>query len=233
MQSVYKIATCIPSEKTFNHYKGGNMNFENLKGVMGEAYHEGITAEEVNTFFADKNFADLSTGQYVDKNKYDRDIQALNTTIAEKQNALNAKLTDDEKASQAREADKEKIKELTALLQQNTITSNKTMAGGLLAQAKSILGLKDDDADYGSFIDSIVSDDANKTNSIAKYVAKLTKDAYEKGKQDAIKDKMGQFGNQHKGDGNDGSDDVNNLGKQLAKASMSAINKEQVDYFKR
>ena len=151
---------------------------------MGEAYHEGITAEEVNTFFADKNFADLSTGQYVDKNKYDRDIQALNTTIAEKQNALNAKLTDDEKASQAREADKEKIKELTALLQQNTITSNKTMAGGLLAQAKSILGLKDDDADYGSFIDSIVSDDANKTNSIAKYVAKLTKDAYEKGKHE-------------------------------------------------
>ena len=57
--------------------------------------------------------------------------------------------------------------------------------------------------------------------------------AYEKGKQDAIKDKMGQFGNQHKGDGNDGADDVNNLGKALAKASMSAINKEQVDYFKR
>lgn len=209
------------------------MNFENLKGLMGESYHEGITAEEVNSFFAGKNFADLSTGQYVDKNKYDRDIQALNTTLTEKQNALNAKLTDDEKASQAREADKKKIAELTQLLQQNTITSNKTMAGGLLAQAKTILGLKDEDTEYNSFIDSIVSDDANKTNSIAKYVAKLTKDAYEKGKQDAIKDKMGQFGHQNKGDGNDGADDVTNLGKTLAKASMSAINKEQVDYFKR
>lgn len=209
------------------------MDFENLKGVMGEAYHEGITAEEVNTFFAGKNFADLSTGQYVDKNKYDRDIQALNTTITEKQNALNAKLTDDEKASQAREADKQKIAELTQLLQQNTITSNKTMAGGLLAQAKSILGLKDEDADYTSFIDSIVSDDANKTNKIARYVAKLTKDAYDKGKQDAIKDKMGQFGNQNKGDGDDGSNGVDGLGKQLAKASMSKVNKEQVDYFKR
>ena len=209
------------------------MNFENLKGLMGESYHEGITAEEVNTFFAGKNFADLSTGQYVDKNKYDRDIQALNTTLTEKQNALNAKLTDDEKASQAREADKKKIAELTQLLQQNTITSNKTMAGGLLEQAKSILGLKDEDTEYNTFIDSIVSDDANKTNSIAKYVAKLTKDAYEKGKQDAIKDKMGQFGNQNKGGGNSGSDDVDSLGKTLAQASMSQINKEQVDYFKR
>ena len=111
------------------------MNFENLKGVLGEAYHEGITAEEVNTFFAGKNFADLSTGQYVDKNKYDRDIQALNTTITEKQNALNAKLTDDERAAQERDADKKTIEDLTKLLQQNTLTSNKTMAGGLLAQA--------------------------------------------------------------------------------------------------
>jgi len=209
------------------------MDFENLKGLMGESYHEGITAEEVNNFFAGKNFADLSTGQYVDKNKYDRDIQALNTTLTEKQNALNAKLTDDEKASQAREADRQKIKELTQLLQQNTIASNKTMAGGLLSQAKSILGLKDDDVDYGSFIDSIVSDDANKTNSIAKYVAKLTKDAYEKGKQDAIKDKMGQFGNQGKGQGDGGDNPIDGLGKTLAKASMSQVNKETVDYFKR
>jgi len=209
------------------------MNFENLKGLMGESYHEGITAEEVNSFFAGKNFADLSTGQYVDKNKYDRDIQALNTTITEKQNALNAKLTDDERAAQERDADKKTIEDLTKLLQQNTLTSNKTMAGGLLAQAKSILGLKDDDADYGSFIDSIVSDDANKTNSIAKYVAKLTKDAYDKGKQDAIKDKMGQFGNQNKGDGNNGSRSIENLGKTLAQASLGQINKEQVDYFKR
>jgi hypothetical protein len=207
--------------------------FENLKGMLGEAYHDDITAEEVNAFFSGKNFADLSTGQYVDKNKYDRDIQALNTTITEKQNALNAKLTDDEKALQAREADRKKIEELTQMLHQNTVNSNKTMAGGLLAQAKTILGLKDDDADYGSFVNNIVSDDANKTSAIAKYVAKLTKDAYEKGKQDATKDKMGQFGNQNKGEGEDGSNELSNLGKTLAQQSISAINKETVDYFKR
>ena len=47
------------------------MNFENLKGLLGDAYHDDITAEEINNFFAGKNFADLSTGQYVDKNKYE------------------------------------------------------------------------------------------------------------------------------------------------------------------
>ena len=206
--------------------------FDNLKGLMGEAYHEGITAEEVNTFFAGKNFADLSTGQYVEKNKHDREIQSLNATITEKQNALNAKLTDEEKESQAREADRKEIERLTQLLQQNTVTSNKTMAGGLLAQAKTILGLKDDDTDYGKFLDNIVSDNSDKTNSIAKYVAKLTADAYEKGKQDAIKDKLGSFGNQNKGNG-DNDNPVENLGKTLAQASKSVVAKEQVDYFKR
>lgn len=209
------------------------MNFENLKGVMGEAYHEGITGEEVNTFFAGKNFADLSTGQYVEKNKHEREIQSLNATITEKQNALNAKLTDEEKESQAREADRKKIEELTQMLQQNTVTSNRNMAGGLLSQARTILGLKDDDTEYGSFMDNIVSDDSAKTNLIAKYVAKLTKDAYEKGKQDAVKDNMGKFGNQGKGQEQNGSNELDNLGQKLARQSMANTNKEQVDYFKR
>ena len=209
------------------------MNFENLKGLLGEAYHEGITADEVNNFFAGKNFADLSTGQYVDKNKYDRDVQALNATINEKQTALNAKLTDDEKASQAREEDRKEIERLTKLLQKNTIDSNKNLAFGALSQTKTILGLKDDDADYGSFVDNIVSDDGKKTSSIAKYVAKITNDAYEKGKQDALKDSMGKFGNQNKGDGDEGSSGVEDLGTRLAKQSMAAVNTEQVDYFKR
>lgn len=208
------------------------MNFENLKGVLGEAYHEGITAEEVNTFFAGKNFADLSTGQYVDKAKHDREIQNLNASLTEKTNALNAKLTDDEKASQARDADKKEIQRLTELLKQNTLTGNKNLAIGSMANIKTILGLKDDDADYGAFVNNIVSEDADKTNLIAKYVAKLTNDAYEKGKKDAIKDKMGQFGKQSKNEGGDGSKEVNDLGTRLAKQSNVGAT-STVDYFKR
>ena len=205
--------------------------FENLKGLLGEAYHDGITAEEVNSFFAGKNFADLSTGQYVDKNKYDRDIQNLNTTITEKQNALNAKLTDDERASQEREQDKQEIRRLTDLLKQNTVTGNKGLAMSATSNLQTILGFTDTDTEYGAFIDNIVSDDSAKTNAIAKYVSKIANDAYNKGKQDALKDSMGNFGKSHKSDGSDGANnDKGALGAQLAKNSQM---KQTVDYFAR
>lgn len=205
--------------------------FENLKGLLGEAYHDGITAEEVNAFFAGKNFADLSTGQYVDKNKYDRDIQNLNTTITEKQNALNAKLTDDERASQEREQDKQEIRRLTDLLKQNTVTGNKGLAMSATSNLQTILGFNDTDVEYGAFIDNIVSDDSAKTNAIAKYVSKIANDAYNKGKQDALKDSMGNFGKSHKSDGGAGANDkAGALGAQLAKNSQT---KQTVDYFAR
>ena len=44
---------------------------------------------------------------------------------------------------------------------------------------------------------------------------------------------MGKFGSQTKGQGDDGANGIENLGKNLAKASMGAIKKETVDYFKR
>ena len=205
--------------------------FENLKDLLGEAYHDGITAEEVNDFFAGKNFADLSTGQYVDKNKYDRDIQNLNATITEKQNALNARLTDDERATQEREEDKQEIRRLTDLLKQNTVTGNKNLAMSATSNIKNILKLNNDDADYDKFINNIVSDDSSKTNDIAKYVAKIANDIYEKGKQDALKDSMGNFGKSQKQSGENGSDAIGELGKELAKANMQK--KETIDYFAR
>ena len=205
--------------------------FENLKDLLGEAYHEDITAEEVNNFFSGKNFADLSTGQYVDKNKYDRDIQALNTTITEKQNALNSKLTDDEKAQQEREQDKNEIQRLTNLLKQNTVNGNKDYAISSTTELKTILGFKDDDQDYNKFINTIVSDDRETTGFVAKYVAKVTKDAYEKGKKDALKDSMGNFGKGKKPNAGDGAEDIGALGAQLAKNGIN--NKETIDYFAR
>ena len=207
------------------------MNFENLKGLMGDSYHDGITAEEVNSFFAGKSFADLSTGQYVDKNKYDRDIQNLNNTITEKTNALNSKLTDDEKASAEREQDKKEIARLTDLLKQNTISSNKNLAKSETNNIKSILTLKEDDTDYDTFINNIVSDSSEKTVAIAKYVSKIINDSYEKGKQDALKDSMGKFGNSKKQSSEKSSDDVESIGAKLAKKSMNK--KETINYFER
>lgn len=205
------------------------MEFENLKNVLGEAYHEGITAEEVNSFFAGKSFADLSTGQYVDKNKYDREMQNLNNIIAQKDNALNAKLTDDEKKQAAANADKAEIARLQKLLQENSINSNKDLAQGTMSSIKSLLELKDDDNEYNTFIDTIVTEDRTKTNNIVTYISKLAKDAYEKGKKDATKDAMGNFGKSTKGTTTTKDD---GLGTMLAKNSMSH-KENNVNYFAR
>ena len=206
------------------------MEFENLKNVLGEAYHEGITAEEVNNFFAGQSFADLSTGQYVDKHKYERDIQTLNATITEKQNALNAKLTDDEKRQAAANADKAEIARLQKLLQENSINSNKDLAIGTMSSVKSLLELKDDDNEYNTFIDTIVSEDRGKTNLIATYISKITKDAYEKGKKDSTKDAMGNFGKGKGKSNTNGNDEIGSIGKRLAEQNKP--NGEKFDYCK-
>ncbi len=223
-----KLQLTIMSEHVKNTVKGGTKMFENLKDVLGEAYHEDITAEEINTFFSGKKFADLSTGMYVDKNKYEKEINNLNTVIKEKDDVLNSKLSDEEKKDKTYKDQSAEIERLTKLLKENTISGNKNLALGKLANAKTILSLKDDDTNYNEFINNIVSDDNEKTNSIASYAAKLINDAYEKGKKDAIKDKLGKFGNSKK---SSTSEEPENIGAKLAKRSNG--NKETVDFFAR
>ena len=53
----------------------------------------------------------------------------------------------------------------------------------------------------------------------------------EKGKTDANKNNMGNFGRSEKGDGNPNGDEVGQLGKELAKNSKQTTT--TVDYFKR
>ena len=71
--------------------------FVDLQTLMGESYKEGITIDEINAFLSDKKFADLSTGAYVDKNKYENEIEDLKTKLGEKDTALKSKMTDEEK----------------------------------------------------------------------------------------------------------------------------------------
>lgn len=41
---------------------------------MGDAYHDGITVEEVNSFLGKGKYVDLQSGKYVDKDKYDKTV---------------------------------------------------------------------------------------------------------------------------------------------------------------
>lgn len=71
-----------------------------IKELLGDAYKEGMTFEEVENALSNKNLADLSTGNYVAVGKY-------NSAIAERDDfkaKYTAKLTEAEKeAEQARE----------------------------------------------------------------------------------------------------------------------------------
>lgn len=204
----------------------------NLKEVLGDAYKEGMTFEEVSNFFEGKKFADLSTGNYVDKNKYESEVNSLKTQLSEKDTALKNKMSDDEKAKLAQQEKDAEIERLKTMLTNTAITGNKNTVNGITLSAREILGLDANDENYVSFVNNITTEDDTKSANIATYVTKLVKDAYEKGKKDATKDDMGNMG---KGKGNDNGqsdpkDELGEFGKKLA--SMSAP-KEKFDYFKR
>lgn len=201
---------------------------DELKALMGENYQEGMSVEEIGNFFKGKKFADLSTGKYVDKNKYESDVNDLNSQLKAKKDELNAKLTDDEKSAKA-QADKDKeIEDLKKLLSENKVLTNKATVKGTMSESKTLLDIKDDNNDYNSFVDNITSEDGDKSTSIASYVAKLVKDAYEKGKKDATKNNMGAFGTGKIGKGENSNDGIGNLGKQLASRHT---NENKFDYF--
>ena len=200
-----------------------------LKEMLGDSYKDGMSFDDVATFFEGKKFADLSTGAYVDKDKFDKQVDSLTTQLNETKSQLNAKLTDEEKTAQASQQQAARIKELEEKLKNNTVASNKSLVNNIMTGSRDILGLEATDKDYLSFVDNISTDDGDKTNKVATYVSKLIKDAYEKGKKDADKDAMGDFG-KNKGQGSTGKDKVvGELGKQLA---SKVAKKQEFDYFK-
>lgn len=203
---------------------------DELQKLMGDSYKEGLTVEDITNFMKGKNFADLSTGNYVDVNKHNAEINDLNKKLTDKDNQIKAKMTDDEKALADAQAKDNEIERLKKLLSDNTITTNKSLANSSLVESLSILGVKADDKDLVSFVDNITTEDSAKTTAVAQYVNKLVKDAYEKGKKDSTKNAMGEFGKQAGGSGNNGKQEIGDLGKQLAQAS---VNNKKFNYFER
>lgn len=191
----------------------------NLKELLGDNYHEDMSFDEVSNALSSMKLADLSTGAYVDKNKYEADIKAKNSEIQKKNDELTAKMTADEKA-QAEEAKKDAlIDELRKQIITSNINTSHSAAESILAGSKTILGIDDADEAYTKFIGSISSENLDDTKTIATYINKLVQDSYKKGKEDASKNNMGAFA---KGVTTNASGDgkaVENLGTQLAKAN--------------
>ena len=203
----------------------------NLKELMGDAFKDGITVEEITSFFEGKKFADLGTGQYVDKNKFDNTVNDLNKKLTDANNQLSAKMTDEEKSQQAQQEQVAEIERLKKLLSENTINGNKNTVVGVLTSTRDTLGVDAIDKDFNKFVENITTEDGAKSTEVANYVAKVVKDAYEKGKQDATKDSMGNFGKGKGQSSDEDGDKIGEIGKRLA--GLNKPSKETFDYFKK
>lgn len=191
---------------------------ETLKEIMGDAYKDGMSKDDIQAFFKKQV---LSSGEYTNSGKAKAEQKELNDKIAELQSQLDAKLSDDDKKKKADEDAKKLIEDLQKQLSESKSNQSKMSALSLLAEAKIKAGIKDEDTDFDDFVSGISFEDNDKTNKISKYISKIVSDAYESGKNDAIKNKLGKMGSfkDGSGDSNSSSDDKGSYGKELAKAT--------------
>lgn len=177
---------------------------EEIKNLLGENYHEGMTAQDVQSAF---NKMLLSSGKYVNKDNAEaqtREIEKnLKAQIDSLNASLNSKMSDEEKAKAAQKARDDEFEEMKKLLAQTRLNSSKSVMNGNISEARGLSGIEAEDEGYIEFISSIVSEDEEKTSKVSKYINEMVKKAYEKGKSDSMKDGLGQMGKDGKGSKDD------------------------------
>ena len=198
---------------------------EELKQLMGDSYHEGMTGAEVQEYFK-KSL--LESGNYVNKEASDASIAKLQKELADKNNQIKAKMTDDEKKKAEINQQLAEFEELKKKYKEQTISSNKYQAQGLTASVKEKAKIKDDDKEFDEFLTSISSEDGEKTVKISKYIAKIVNAAYENGKAEMTKEKMAKMGLFKKDSETDDNGKNVDWAKELAKSN---INKTKNNYY--
>lgn len=202
---------------------------ELMKQILGDSYKEDITQEEIQTFF--KNQV-LGNGDYVNKDKAEAEKKKLQDALNAKNLELQNKMTDDEKKEAADKELKNQLEQLKQQLLEGKINSSLYKAKSITAKARLNSGVEDNDEDFEEFISAIATDDEEKTSKIAKYVNTIVEKAYEKGKTDATKNKLGAMGNFKTGSDSNGNTktEAEERAERLAKANVT-VSKEN-SYFK-
>lgn len=202
---------------------------ELMKQILGDSYKENMTQEEIQTFF--KNQV-LGSGNYVNKEKAEAEKKKLQDDLDAKNLELQNKMTDDEKKAAADKELKNQLEQLKQQLLEGKINSSLYKAKSITAKARLNSGVEDNDEDFEEFISAIATDDEEKTSKIAKYVNTIVEKAYEKGKTDATKNKLGAMGNFKTGSDSDGNTktEAEERAERLAKANVT-VSKEN-SYFK-
>lgn len=194
---------------------------EIMKQLMGEAYKEGMTQEEVQTFFKNQVLGD---GKYVNKDMADAEQRKLREALDKANLDLQNKMTDDEKKAAADKALQDQLAELQRQLAEGKVNNSKYKAMSLTAKARNNAGIEDDDKDFSEFISSISTEDENATTKIASYVNTIIEKAYEKGKAEATKNKLGMMGNFNKGSGEagaNGKSQAEEIAERLARGNSA------------
>lgn len=202
---------------------------EFLKELMGDAYRDDLTKEEIQAFFKKQV---LSSGEYTNAGKAKAEKDDLNKQIASLQSQLEEKMTDDDKKKKADEDTRKLIENLQKQLAESKFSQSRMTASAALAGARAKAGIKDDDTEYDEFIASIAFEDNEKTDKVSKYISKIISNAYEAGKSEAIKNKLGKMGSFKEGQDADGSQEKGTFGKELAQATK-VDTKVQKDFFER
>lgn len=201
-----------------------------LKELLGEAYKEGMTFEEVNTALSSMKLADLSTGKYLNKDMVEAERAKLENEKKDLEQQLNAKLTDDEKTAKlAAEKDKQ-IQKLMEQLKANTMSANKNKIFSATNEIRGKIEIADTDEEFGKFAGLITLEDDDNSSYVSNYLSKLIKNAYEKGVSEGTKKTIA--GNSDVKMGGQSKDKKPELdyGARLAQKNKST-NKNTYNYF--
>lgn len=133
----------------------------NISELLGEAYKEGMTVEEINAALADRNFIDPATQpESVPKTMFDAKTAELSKLKKELSALKNQSLTDEQKLKEAlKEAEKA---ELNFRKQSVRLAVEKTFVSAGLEQK-----------DYEGFIDGIVTEDEDTSLALSKSLIEM------------------------------------------------------------
>ena len=164
-----------------------------LQELLGADFKDGITAEEVNSIMEKRL---LATGKYENKEKVDAERKTNKQKLADLEAKIKGKMSDDELSKQEMEDLKKQLQEALDREAASKKGASKLRTERDMAEAKTILEIKDNDKEFAEFMEIISGEDNELSDKTSNYVMKLIKDAYEKGKAQATKTTLGQMGEQ-------------------------------------
>lgn len=205
-----------------------------LKELLGDAYKEGMTFDEINTALSNKKIADLSTGKYVNKEMAEAEKTRLENEKKDLETQLNAKLTDDEKANKIAEEKDKQIQKLMEQLKANTLNANKSKIFSSTNEIRTKIDISDADEEFNKFAGMITLEDNDNSTFVSNYLAKIVKVAYDKGVSDTKKEQIAdnKSSNFKQGGDNSGKNKDENLdyGARLARKNKTS-KKQTYNYF--